>query len=212
MAAVRMLAFAALAAIVLRQHDADFVAHTIDTGLTGGYQVVVSDLNRDGRPDVIALASGLKELRWYENPNWQKHVLATGISQAINAAAFDIDGDGIPEIALAYEFSNVHAKSAGIVSLLTHQGDPREPWSMKEIDRVPTSRLGPRSSWNLDAHAHHEGQSGGVAEERVERRHRRTSGPRTVRGDNRAMAWQRGRDLPQARTLLAATRHRRCAR
>jgi hypothetical protein len=139
MAAVRMLAFAALAAIVLRQHDADFVAHTIDTGLTGGYQVVVSDLNRDGRPDVIALASGLKELRWYENPNWQKHVLATGISQAINAAAFDIDGDGIPEIALAYEFSNVHAKSAGIVSLLTHQGDPREPWSMKEIDRVPTS-------------------------------------------------------------------------
>ncbi len=116
-----------------------FVAHTIDTGLSGGYQVVVADLNRDGKPDVIALASGLKELCWYENPGWEKHVLVTGITQPINAAAFDVDGDGVPEIALAYEFSNAYARSLGIVSILTHQGDPRGPWSMKEIDRVPTS-------------------------------------------------------------------------
>ena len=79
----------------------DSHAHVIDTGLTGGYQVVVADLNRDGKPDIIALASGLKELRWYENPGWEKHVLVTGINQPINAAAYDVDGDGIPEIALA---------------------------------------------------------------------------------------------------------------
>ena len=118
---------------------AGFTAHTIDTGLTGGYQVVVADLNRDGKPDIIALASGLKELRWYENPGWEKHVLVTGINQPINAAAYDVDGDGIPEIALAHEFSNVYARSLGIVSILTHQGDPAGPWSIKEIDRVPTS-------------------------------------------------------------------------
>jgi hypothetical protein len=116
-----------------------FVTHPIDTGLTGGYQVVVADLNRDGKPDIIALATGLKELRWYENPGWQKHVLVTGINQPINAAAYDVDGDGIPEIAFAQEFSNVYGKSLGIVSILTHQGDPREPWSVKEIDRMPTS-------------------------------------------------------------------------
>jgi len=118
---------------------ARFTPHTIDTGLTGGYQVVVSDLNRDGRPDVIALASGLTELRWYENPGWQRHVLVTGIAQAINMAAYDVDADGIPELALAYEFSNVYAQSRGIVSILAHQGDPAGPWSMKEIDRLPTS-------------------------------------------------------------------------
>ena len=118
---------------------AGFTAHTIDTGLTGGYQVVVADLNRDGKPDIIALAPGLKELRWYENPGWEKHVLVTGINQPINAAAYDVDGDGIPEIALAHEFSNVYGKSLGIVSILTHQGDPTGPWSIKEIDRVPTS-------------------------------------------------------------------------
>ena len=116
-----------------------FTAHTIASGLTGGYQVVVADLNRDRRPDIIALASGLKDLKWYENPGWQPHVLVSGINQPINAAAHDVDGDGIPEIALAHEFSNVYARSAGIVSILTHQGDPARPWSMLEIDRLPTS-------------------------------------------------------------------------
>jgi len=118
---------------------AGFTAHTIDTGLTGGYQVVVADLNRDRKQDVIALATGLKEVRWYENPTWEKHVLADGINQPINAAAYDADGDGTPEIALAHGFSSVYAKSLGIISLLAHNGDPRGLWTMKEIDRVPTS-------------------------------------------------------------------------
>ena len=116
-----------------------FTAHTIDSGLSGGYQVVVADLNRDGKPDIIALASGLQELRWYENPGWEQHVLVTGINRPINAAAHDVDGDGIPEIALAHEFSSVYAKSLGIVSILTHQGNPKGLWSIKEVDRVPTS-------------------------------------------------------------------------
>jgi Aldos-2-ulose dehydratase, beta-propeller domain/FG-GAP-like repeat len=116
-----------------------FATRPIDTGLAGGYQVVVTDVNRDRKPDIIAVASGLKELRWYENPGWQKHVIVTGINQPINAAAFDVDSDGIPEIALAHEFSNVYARSPGVVSILTHQGDPAGPWSIEEIDRVPTS-------------------------------------------------------------------------
>jgi mannose-6-phosphate isomerase-like protein (cupin superfamily) len=141
----RLLAAAAIVsgvALPVAQNDAipsRFTAHTIATGLTGGYQVVVADLNRDRKPDIIALASGLKELRWYENPGWQPHVLVSGINQPINAAAHDVDGDGIPEIALAHEFANVYTRSAGIVSILTHQGDPAGPWSMQEIDRVPTS-------------------------------------------------------------------------
>lgn len=118
---------------------ARFTEHLIDTGLTGGYQVVVTDLNHDGKPDIIALASGLHELRWYENPGWQKHVIVSGISQPINAAAWDVDGDGIPEIALAYGFSTVYANSVGNVVILSHNGDPREPWSSREIDRLPTS-------------------------------------------------------------------------
>ena len=118
---------------------AHFLAHTIDTGLVGGYQVVIADMNHDGKPDIIALASGLHELDWYENPTWTKHVIVSGIDAPINAAVFDIDGDGIPGIALAHGFSTVYASSAGIISILTHNGDPTAPWSSKEIDRLPTS-------------------------------------------------------------------------
>src|SRR5262245_61088333 len=54
---------------------AKFTEHTIATGLRRGYQVVVADLNRDGKPDLIALASGMPELVWFENPSWERHVI-----------------------------------------------------------------------------------------------------------------------------------------
>jgi hypothetical protein len=116
-----------------------FAEHTIATDLNGGYQVVVSDINHDGRPDLIAVASGMKELIWFENPGWQRHVIVGNLSRPINCAAWDIDGDGIPEIALAHEFSNDPARSIGIVSLLKHKGDPSQPWEMVEIDRLASS-------------------------------------------------------------------------
>ena len=116
-----------------------FTVHEIGTGLRGGYQVVIADLNKDGKPDVIALASGLPELLWYENPGWQKHVLASGVSQLINAAAYDVDGDGIPEVAVAQGFTTSPKTSTGKVGLLTHGADVTAPWTYKEIDAVPTA-------------------------------------------------------------------------
>ncbi|HLY20403.1 MAG TPA: VCBS repeat-containing protein, partial [Bryobacteraceae bacterium] len=116
-----------------------FAEHTVATGLTGGYQVVAVDLNHDGKPDLIALASGMTELVWFENPSWQRHVIAANLSGMINLAAWDIDGDGIPEIVLASGFAMDAKKSTGIVSVLRHNGDPRQPWTIREIDHLPTS-------------------------------------------------------------------------
>ena len=116
-----------------------FAEHTIATGLKGGYQVVVADLNHDGKPDLIALASGMPELVWYENPTWERHVIAGGFSRMINCAAWDTDGDGIPEIVLASGFANEAKNSIGIVSVLRHDGDPRGPWKVTEIERLTTS-------------------------------------------------------------------------
>ncbi len=112
---------------------AHFTEHTIATGLKGGYQVVVADLNRDGKPDLIALASGMPELVWYENPTWERHVIAGGLNRMINCAVMD------GQIVVASEFSNQAKNSIGIVSVLTPNGDPRQPWSATEIDRLPTS-------------------------------------------------------------------------
>jgi hypothetical protein len=129
--------FAALP--LLAAPPARFTEHTIATGLTGGYQVVVADLNHDGRPDVIALASGLPELVWYENPTWERHVIAGNQAGMINCAVMGADSEGIPEIVLASGFSMQPKKSAGVVSVLRHNGDPRNLWTVTEIDRIPAS-------------------------------------------------------------------------
>jgi hypothetical protein len=117
----------------------DFTPHTLATDLRGGYQVVAVDVNHDGKLDLVALASGMTELYWFENPTWERHVIAGNLPRMINLAAWDMDGDGIPEIVLAHEFSMRAKDSAGIVSVLKHNGDPRQPWTVTEIDRIPTA-------------------------------------------------------------------------
>ena len=119
-----------LLALALPLAAADFTPHTIAADLKGGYQVVAADLNHDGKPDLIALGSGMSELVWYENPTWQRHVIAGGFSRMINCAVI---GD---DIVLASGFSNQAANSAGVVSVLHRDGDR---WTAREIDRLPTS-------------------------------------------------------------------------
>jgi len=119
-----------LFALALPLAAANFAAHTIASDLKGGYQVVVADLNHDGKPDLIALGSGMTELVWYENPTWQRHVIAGGFSRMINCVVI---GD---DIVVASEFSNEASKSAGLVSVLHRSGDS---WTAREIDRLPTS-------------------------------------------------------------------------
>jgi len=118
---------------LLAAAPATFVEHTIANDLKGGYQVVAADLNHDGRPDLIALGSGMSELVWYENPGWQRHVLAAGQRRMINCV---VVGN---QIVLASEFSMQATDSAGVVSVLRPGADPRQPWTVTEIDRLPTS-------------------------------------------------------------------------
>jgi len=128
-----------LLALALPLAAAHFTAHPIATGLRGGYQVVIADLNGDGRPDVIALASGMSELVWYENPGWQRHVIAGGLSRMINCAVVARGAGAVPDIVLASEFQNQARNSQGIIWVLHPPADPREPWSKTEIDRIPTA-------------------------------------------------------------------------
>lgn len=135
-----LLPFLALAALAPAQtRFVQFDRRVLAADLKGGYQVVVTDVNKDGRPDLVALASGMTELFWLEAPNWERHVLATGLKRMINTWPMDTDGDGIPEFLVAHAFENEAARSVGIVSVLTHGEDLRQPWTVKEIDRLTTS-------------------------------------------------------------------------
>src|SRR5690349_8066957 len=104
-----------------------------------GYQLIAVDLNGDGKKDLIAIDERATEVAWFENPTWERHVLATNVPRPLNATCYDLDGDGIPEIILAYRFETSPEKSVGNVALLTHGKDVREPWMSREIDRVPTA-------------------------------------------------------------------------
>lgn len=116
-----------------------FKEHLIEKSIPGGYRLVVVDMNRDGRPDVIGLSGRGEELFWYENPTWERHVITGGMSRMISVAAADIDADDIPELAVATHFAQTDETSEGRVFHLHHQGDPRKPWQVTEFDRLPTA-------------------------------------------------------------------------
>jgi hypothetical protein len=116
-----------------------FREHVITKALKLGYQLVAADLNGDGKKDLIVIDEQATEVAWFENPTWERHVLATNVPRPLSAACWDIDGDGVPEVVLAYRFDTHPEQSVGNVVLLTHGKDVRQPWTAREIDRVPTA-------------------------------------------------------------------------
>jgi hypothetical protein len=127
-----------------------FREHVVTTALKFGYQLLAMDLSGDGKKDLIAIDEQATELVWFENPTWARHVLAVDVPRQLNADGWDIDGDGRPEIVLAYRFDPRPEQSVGNVVLLTSGADVRQPWIAREIDRVPTAH---RVRW-IDPEGH----------------------------------------------------------
>ena len=121
---------------------APFDIHVVTSGIAGGYSLAVADFNHDGKPDIVALGLSADTLNWYEAPNWTPHLVVTGqqAPHEVYLDAADIDGDGIPEIVLAYDFNTDPHKDKGTVAILHHNGDPTQPWSIQRvIDQVPAT-------------------------------------------------------------------------
>lgn len=116
-----------------------FEAKVVSSTVKYGYQMIAVDLNADGKKDLLAIDEGSTEIAWFENPSWERRVLATDVPRPLNAACWDADNDGIPEVVLAYRFEPRPAQSIGNVALFTHGPDVRQPWTSREIDRVPTA-------------------------------------------------------------------------
>src|SRR5262249_59681096 len=91
-----------------------FSPHVIESKMPGGYAVLAVDMNKDGKLDVIGVSQRVQELAWYENPSCERHVIAEGMTQTVNLAAADLDGDGIPELAVETGFAMVPANSEGL--------------------------------------------------------------------------------------------------
>ena len=108
----------------------------IDADFPDGYQVEVSDVNGDKKPDIIAL--GGNTCAWYENPHWKKRIVSTGKQTPgiISSATADLDGDGKAEIAIAYDFE-MNEPQRGKLALAVQGSGSDEPWKL-----VPIADLG----------------------------------------------------------------------
>ena len=115
-----------------------FQAHLVDS-LPNGYQVKVADINNDGKPDIIGLSTSPSSLEWYENPGWQKHVIATQTGNNITLAAYDIDQDGWTDIALASDFDLGKTGNKGLVSWVENPGENGIIWKQHKIGEVANS-------------------------------------------------------------------------
>jgi len=118
-----------------------FTATVIDDSFANGYQVSTADINRDSKQDIIALSTNPPRLVWYRNPDWQRFNITTKTDRNIDAAPYDIDGDGDEDLALASDFDLGSSQEGGKVSWLECPPDPitEQEWAIHPIHAVPTA-------------------------------------------------------------------------
>lgn len=115
-----------------------FEAQTLDPEFGIGYAVTVADMNADRRPDVVGVNE--KQVVWYENPGWQKHVIVNEATPRDNVciAAADLDRDGRAELMLGAFWKPADTVGSGSVHWLQRGADPRQPWKVVDLEPEPT--------------------------------------------------------------------------
>ena len=118
-----------------------FVAHSapsfraveIDDKIEIGYGVAVADVDGDKKPDI--LLADAKQIAWYQNPSWEKHVIAEKLTQRdhVCIAARDIDGDGKAELAVGAEWNPGDTVNSGTVLYMVPPKDRTQKWEPVEL-------------------------------------------------------------------------------
>lgn len=103
-----------------------------------GYGVTVADVDGDKKPDVLLVDKN--QVAWYQNPKWEKHVIAEKLTTLdhVCIAAADIDGDGKAEIAIGAGWNPGDTVNSGAVFYLVPPADRREKWKPVQLPHEPT--------------------------------------------------------------------------
>ncbi len=115
-----------------------FRSHQIDGRVEIGYGLAISDVDGDGRVDI--LLADKRQIVWYSNPDWTRHVMAENLTALDNVCltAFDIDGDGKAEVAVGAGWNPGDTLNSGAVFYLKPKANRRERWDPIELPKEPT--------------------------------------------------------------------------
>ena len=115
-----------------------FKSVDVDTKVEIGYGVTVADVNGDKKPDILLADKNL--IVWYENPGWQKHIIAEKLTEKdhVCIAAADIDGDGKCEVAVGAEWNPGDTLNSGAVFYLIPPADRTQKWQPVKLPHEPT--------------------------------------------------------------------------
>lgn len=83
--------------------------HTIAENQEGATNILMADVNRDGKMDFIASRGHGKGLVWYEAPAWKPHEMDATLEGPHSLAIGDIDGDGDIDAATCAKDSKIAA-------------------------------------------------------------------------------------------------------
>lgn len=146
---VPLFALAAIAhAAMPEAPPAKFRAVTVDAQLSIGYGIAISDVDGDGKPDIVL--ADARETVWYRNPGWEKHQLTGSLTNKdhVCITARDTDADGKAEIAVGGEWNPGDTVTSGAVFALNPPADRAQLWTPAKLHREPTVH---RMNWVREA-------------------------------------------------------------
>jgi hypothetical protein len=116
-----------------------FAVQEIDHSLGVGYAVLLTDVDSDGKPDLVVVDQ--TRVVWYQNPTWKQRTILQGQTRADNVciAAADIDGDGKVDFALGADWRPFDTHKGGTLQWLSRGKSLEDLWTLHDIsDDIPT--------------------------------------------------------------------------
>jgi len=88
----------------------------------GATNILMADVNRDGRTDFVASRGHGKGVVWFEAPDWKIHQIHPTLTGPHSLAVGDIDGDGDTDVATCakHDFAAVWFENDGKGNFTTH--------------------------------------------------------------------------------------------